>query len=110
MWTIINGEITGGAFEVGKNFSNLMSSGFGFLIVFHSDIDLLNLGIKALDLLNINDNGLVEIYAIEINGVLGFLKSANNNKFVTREGEGLANGLTGTKELKGKRMSNNSWL
>ena len=85
-----------------------MSSGFGFLIVFHSDIDLLNLGIKALDLLNIYDNGLVEIYAIEINGVLGFLKSANNNKFVTREGEGLANGLTGTKELKGKRMSNNS--
>ena len=85
-----------------------MSSGLGFLIVFHSDIDLLNLGIKALDLLNINDNGLVEIYTIEINGVLGFLKSANNNKFVTGEREGLANGFTGTKELKGKRMSNNS--
>jgi hypothetical protein len=84
-----------------------MSSGFGFLIVFHSDIDLLNLGIKALDLLNINNNGLVEIYTIKINGVLGFLESANNNKFVTRERESLANGFTGTKELKGKRMSNN---
>ena len=87
-----------------------MSSGFGFLVIFHSDIDLLNLGIKALDLLNINDNGLVEIYTIEINGVLGFLKSANNNKFVTRERESLANGFTGTKELKGKRMSDNSRL
>ena len=87
-----------------------MSSGFGFLIVFHSDIDLLNLGIKALDLLNINDNGLVEIYTIKINGVLGFLESANNNKFVTREREGLANGFTGAKELEGKRMSNNSRL
>ena len=85
-----------------------MSSGLGFLIVFHSDIDLLNLGIKALDLLNINDDGLIEIYPIKINGVLGFLESTNNNKFVTREREGLANGFTGTKELKGKRMSNNS--
>ena len=85
-----------------------MSSGFGFLIIFHSDIDLLNLRIKALDLLNINNNGLVEIYTIKINGVLGFLESANDNKFVTREREGLANGFTGTKELKGKRMSNNS--
>ena len=108
MRTIVNGEITGGAFEVGKNFSNLMSSGLGFLIIFHGDIDLLNLGIKALDLLNIYDNGLVKIYTIKINGVLGFLKSANNNKFVTREREGFANGFTGTKELKGKRMSNNS--
>ena len=108
MRTIINGEITGGTFEVGKNFSNLMSSGLGFLIIFHGDIDLLNLGIKALYLLNIYDNGLVEIYAIKINGVLGFLESANNNKFVTRERKGLANGFTGTKELKSKRMSNNS--
>ena len=108
MRTIVNGEITGGAFEVGKNFSNLMSSGLGFLIVFHGDIDLLNLGIKVLDLLNINNNGLVEIYTIKINRVLGFLKSANDNKFVTRERESLANGFTGTKELKGKRMSNNS--
>ena len=87
-----------------------MSSGLGFLIIFHGDIDLLNLGIKALDLLNIYNNGLVEIYTIEINGVLGFLKSANNNKFVTRERESLANGFTGTKELKGKRMSDNSRL
>ena len=110
MRTIINGEITGGSFEVGKNFSNLMSSGLGFLIIFHGDIDLLNLGIKALDLLNIYDNGLVEIYAIKINGVLGFLESANNNKFVARERKGLANGFTGTKELEGKRMSNNSRL
>ena len=85
-----------------------MSSGLGLLIIFHGDIDLLNLGIKALDLLNIYDNGLVEIYPIKINGVLSFLEGANNNKFVTREREGLANGLTGTKELKGKRMSNNS--
>ena len=85
-----------------------MSSGLGFLIIFHGDIDLLNLGIKALDLLNINDNGLIEIYTIKINRVLGFLESANNNKFVTREREGLANGFTGTKELEGKRMSNNS--
>ena len=80
------------------------------MIIFHGDIDLLNLGIKALYLLNIYDNGLVEIYAIKINGVLGFLESANNNKFVARERKGLANGFTGTKELEGKRMSNNSRL
>ena len=107
---IVNSEVAGGTFEVSKSFSDLLSGGFGLLIIFYSDVDLLNLRIEVFNLVNIDDNGLVKIYTIEVERILGFLESANNNKFVTREREGFPDRFAGAKELKSKGMTNDCRL
>lgn len=107
---IVNSEVAGGTFEVSKSFSDLLSGGFGFLIIFYSDIDLLNLGIEVFNLFNIDDNRLVKIYTIEVDRVLGLLEGANNNKFVTGEREGFTDRFAGAKELKSKGMANDCRL
>ena len=69
------------------------------LSVFDGDIDLLDLRIEGFNLVKVNDDGLIKINTIEVDGIFDFLKGANNDEFMTGERKSFTDWFTGTEEL-----------
>ena len=69
------------------------------LSVFDGNVDLLNLRIEGFDLVKVNDDGLIKINAIEVDGIFDFLKGANNDEFMAGERKSFTNWFTGAEEL-----------
>ena len=90
-----------GFFDVGGNFGD----GVG---IFGADVDLLDLE-GVVDFVEIgggDEQGRVEVNVVEVDWVVDFGESADDDKALAEESDGFADGLGGAKELGGEFGAN----
>ena len=97
--TVIDCKTAWWAFEVGESFIDFVCGILNILIVFDGDVDLLNLRIEGFDLVKVNDDGLIKINTIEVDGIFDFLKGADDDEFMTGERKSFTNWFAGAEEL-----------